>query len=72
MDPTREEVYKFIDRFIGEMVALFPDGYMHIGGDENKGTHWDKNPKIQEFKKAKGSRPTRSCRAISTRGSYGY
>jgi hexosaminidase len=33
-DPTREEVYTFIDRFIGEMVRIFPDAYWHIGGDE--------------------------------------
>ena len=27
---------------------------MHIGGDESRGKHWDQNPKIQDFKKAKG------------------
>ena len=31
------------------MAELFPDEYMHIGGDENNGKHWDKNDKIQEF-----------------------
>jgi hexosaminidase len=34
MDPTREETYKFIDKFIEEMAKLFPDDYFHIGGDE--------------------------------------
>ena len=34
MDPTREDTYKFLDGFIGEMAALFPDPYFHIGGDE--------------------------------------
>jgi hexosaminidase len=37
LDPTREEVYKFLDTFLGEMAALFPDDYLHIGGDENEG-----------------------------------
>ncbi|HYP52180.1 MAG TPA: family 20 glycosylhydrolase, partial [Pyrinomonadaceae bacterium] len=54
LDPTREEVYKFLDTFLGEMAALFPDAYMHIGGDENEGKQWDRNPKIQAFMKEKG------------------
>jgi hexosaminidase len=54
LDPTREEVYKFLDTFFGEMAGLFPDAYMHIGGDENEGKQWDRNPKIQAFMKAKG------------------
>jgi hexosaminidase len=54
LDPTREEVYRFLDVFLGEMAALFPDAYMHIGGDENTGKQWDANPKIQEFMKARG------------------
>ena len=54
LDPTREQVYKFLDTFFGEMAALFPDAYMHIGGDENKGKQWDRNPSIQAFMKDKG------------------
>src|SRR3984957_18001148 len=51
MDPTREDTYKFLDKFIGEMAAFFPDHYFHIGGDEVNGKEWDANPKIQEFKR---------------------
>jgi hexosaminidase len=51
MDPTREDTYKFLDKFIGEMAAFFPDHYFHIGGDEVNGKQWDANPKIQEFKR---------------------
>lgn len=54
MDPTRETTYKFLDAFIGEMAALFPDAYMHIGGDENSGVQWKNNANIQAFMKAKG------------------
>jgi hexosaminidase len=49
MDPTREEVYSFLDRFFGEMSALFPDAYIHIGGDEVATDHWDENPGIRKF-----------------------
>lgn len=50
-DPTRESTYKFIDAFIGEMAALFPDAYMHVGGDESNGKQWRANPAIQKFMK---------------------
>jgi len=49
MDPTRESTYKFLDTFIGEMAAIFPDHFMHIGGDENNGVEWKANPRIQDF-----------------------
>lgn len=54
MDPTKESTYKFLDTFIGEMAALFPDQFFHIGGDEVNGKQWDANPKIQEFMRAHG------------------
>jgi len=53
-DPTREDLYKLLDGFFAEMALLFPDEYMHIGGDENEGKQWDQNTKIQEFMKQKG------------------
>ena len=49
MDPTRESTYKFLDTFIAEMAAIFPDHFMHIGGDENNGVEWKANPHIQTF-----------------------
>jgi hexosaminidase len=49
MDPTRETTYAFLDKFIGEMAEIFPDAYLHIGGDENNGTEWKRNPRIQAF-----------------------
>ena len=55
IDPTREEVYTFFDRFFGEMAGLFPDPYVHIGGDEVSGkTHWNSNPRIQQFMRERG------------------
>ena len=50
MDPTREEVYEFLDRFVGEMARLFPDPFVHIGGDEvSARTDWNSNARIQQF-----------------------
>jgi hexosaminidase len=49
MDPTQEGTYKFLDKFVGEMAAIFPDHFMHIGGDENNGVEWKANARIQAF-----------------------
>ena len=49
MDPSRESTFEFINRFIGEMMTIFPDAYFHVGGDECNGKEWDANPRIQEF-----------------------
>lgn len=54
MDPTREQTYKFLDKFIGEMAGLFPDAYFHVGGDEVNGKQWDENKSIQAFKQKHG------------------
>jgi hexosaminidase len=63
LDPTREEVYKFLDGFLSEMAALFPDEYLHIGGDENEGKQWDRNPAIQAFMKEKGIKDNHALQA---------
>lgn len=49
MNPAREPTYQFLDKFLQEMAALFPDDFIHIGGDENNGVHWNANPEIQAF-----------------------
>ena len=49
LDPTREETYQFIERFLGEMAGLFPDPYVHIGGDETVSPEWKTSPRIQSF-----------------------
>jgi hexosaminidase len=53
-DPTEEKTYRFLDGFLKEMAALFPDPYLHIGGDEVEGGEWKANPKIQAFMKKNG------------------
>jgi hexosaminidase len=53
-NPADERIYPFFDAFLKEMSALFPDPYLHIGGDEVEGHQWDANPAIQAFKKKNG------------------
>jgi len=54
LDPTNELTYEILDKFLTEMSGIFPDAYMHIGGDENEGKQWDANEDIQEFMKENG------------------
>ena len=54
MDPTREEVYQFLDAFIGEMTGIFPDEYFHIGGDEVTPVQWERNAAIRAFEREHG------------------
>ena len=54
VNPILEETYTFLDTFFAEMAELFDDEFMHIGGDENNGEHWQSNPEIVAFMKANG------------------
>jgi hexosaminidase len=58
LDPTKETTYTFLDSLLTEVAALFPDRYFHIGGDENTGRDWKRNPEIQSFMKANGLNTT--------------
>jgi hexosaminidase len=49
LDPTNEATYALLGDFLGEMAGLFPDRFIHIGGDENNGVQWNANPRIQAF-----------------------
>jgi hexosaminidase len=63
MDPTRESTYEFLDKFLGEMAQLFPDPYLHIGGDESNGKEWKANPQISAFMDAHGMKTTAELQA---------
>ena len=54
LDPTREGTYQFLDRFFGEMAGLFPDPFLHVGGDEVNGVQWDASPRVAAFKAEHG------------------
>ncbi|HXA49814.1 MAG TPA: family 20 glycosylhydrolase [Candidatus Acidoferrum sp.] len=51
LDPSREETYQFLDEFFGEITALFPDPYWHIGGDEVVAKQWNASARVQAFAK---------------------
>jgi hexosaminidase len=66
MDPTRESTFAFLDKFLAEMTALFPDAYFHIGGDECNGTEWKANPRIAAYMQAHQMADTAALQAYFT------
>jgi hexosaminidase len=67
LDPTKEEVYQFLDVFIHEMAELFPDEFFHIGGDEVNGKAWDSSERVQAFIKAQGLKSNEQLQRYFTR-----
>jgi len=67
LDVTREEIYTFLDGLIGEMAALFPDEYVHIGGDEVRLDRWSTEPRIQAFMRDHGMKAPADLQAYFNR-----
>ncbi len=63
LDPTSEQVYAFADAIVGELTQIFPDPYLHIGGDEVDATQWKTSKPIQAFMKEKGIADTHALQA---------
>lgn len=63
LDPSNDNVYKFVDGLVEEVVELFPFEYLHIGGDEVDPEHWNTNPAIQAFMKANNVKDSRALQA---------
>ncbi|MBU2893296.1 family 20 glycosylhydrolase [Colwellia sp. D2M02] len=47
LDVSNENVYLFVDKMVQEITTLFPDAYLHIGGDEVNPKQWQENADIQ-------------------------
>ena len=49
LDPSNPQVYQFIETIISELAELFPDVYVHIGGDEIEPTQWQQSQAVQHY-----------------------
>lgn len=63
LDPSNEAVFRFIDTLMGEVTAIFPDPYIHIGGDEVDPTQWNDSTRIQQFMRDRGLKDTHALQA---------
>jgi hexosaminidase len=54
LHPLSERTYELIDLLLTELAELFPDEYMHIGGDEVDGECWLEDGLIREWAQTHG------------------
>ncbi|XP_047453209.1 beta-hexosaminidase subunit alpha isoform X1 [Mugil cephalus] len=54
VNPILPSTYAFMTTLFKEVTSLFPDSYIHLGGDEVDFTCWRSNPDIQAFMRKMG------------------
>ena len=70
MCPGKEDMFKFIDEVIKEMVQIFPGTYFHIGGDECPKTSWENCPMCQNRIREEGIKGDKNHTAEQKLQSY--
>jgi hexosaminidase len=58
LNPSDEKVYEFLDKVFGEVAALFPSKYIHVGGDECYHGYWEADKGCQAFMKKNNIKDT--------------
>ena len=70
MCPGKEDMFKFLEDVVEEMVPLFPGTYFHIGGDECPKSSWKNCPACQARIKAEGLKTDKNHTAEERLQSY--
>ena len=67
MDVGKEEVYRFVEGVLAEVMELFPGPYIHTGGDEVPRQRWLQSPFCQELMKREKLRTVEELQSYFTR-----
>ncbi|XP_050399578.1 beta-hexosaminidase subunit beta isoform X1 [Patella vulgata] len=49
IDPTKNSTYTFLKNLFDEILEVFQDSYLHLGGDEVPLQCWSSNPEVTKF-----------------------
>jgi len=52
LDPTRDEVYAALERLFDDVTRVFPDRFVHIGGDEVQPQWWRESEAVAQYMQA--------------------
>jgi len=52
LDPSNPFTFEFIGNLIKEFASLFPERYIHLGGDEVDTSCWSNTPRIADWLKS--------------------
>ncbi|MEO5581782.1 MAG: beta-N-acetylhexosaminidase, partial [Saprospiraceae bacterium] len=47
LNPANEKVYEYLDKVFTELAALFPNPYIHVGGDECYHGYWEADSSVK-------------------------
>jgi hexosaminidase len=67
VNPADEKVYSLINDIMGEVAALFPSEYIHMGGDEAYHGFWEADAEVQAFMKKNNLKDTKELQAYFVR-----
>jgi len=54
LDPTNNETFFLLAKLYNEIASVFPDDYIHVGGDEVSFDCWQSNPVVQTWMQKRG------------------
>jgi len=63
INPAMNSTYIFLDNVLKEVSALFPFGYIHLGGDEVPNGAWKKSPAVKKLMQRKGFKNNKEVQA---------
>ena len=54
LDPTNPAVLRAVETLLGELADIFPDRFLHFGGDEVNGNWWNAHAGVQALMQRRG------------------
>jgi len=67
MDPGKEEVFRFVEGVLTEVIDVFPSRYIHTGGDEVPRDRWKASPFAQARMRQEGLKNEDELQSYFTR-----